>query len=282
MRLYLAPLTVWTARALGASRVVLDADDDDSAVLRALGEPAEAAAYERLARCWLPGCDEVFAASLLDAVGLSSRASAGNVGVIPNAVHLPHDMTQPPGTDRLLFVGNLTYAPNRLAAELLARQVLPLVRSRRAGTTLSLVGRHDDTLGPLADLDGVEVTGEVPDVRPHYEKADVVVAPLRHGAGTRIKILEAFAHERPVVATPVAAAGLTIGDEGIVRASSPTDLAVAVAHLLAEPARAASMVEHARRWVAARHSTEVVAPLVRDALLGRVRPDSTPSAGGGE
>ena len=70
-----------------------------------------------------------------------------------------------------------------------------------------MVGPHDAQLDRLAGPD-VEVTGFVSDLDTVYAATDVVVVPLRLGAGTRIKLLEAFAHGVPVVASRVAAAGL--------------------------------------------------------------------------
>jgi glycosyltransferase involved in cell wall biosynthesis len=58
-------------------------------------------------------------------------------------------------------------------------------------------------------LRGVEVTGAVADVAPFYRQADVVIAPVRAGGGTRIKIIEAAAHGVPIVSTRLAAEGTT-------------------------------------------------------------------------
>src|SRR4029077_16453319 len=122
---------------------------------------------------------------------------------------------------------------------------------------LDLVGPHGGALDDLGGGEGVRLTGAVPDVTPWYAGADVVVVPLRHGSGTRIKVLEAFAHARPVVATPVAVAGLDIdfdgeGSEGgrtVVIADSTDALARAVVRLLDDApeamiARAAALVAH--------------------------------------
>lgn len=270
LRTYLAPLGITLARQLGARRFVVDADDDDVAVLEQLGEHDEAAAFERLVQCWLPDADAVLAASALDAAGLAERANLAGVDVVPNAVPLPSGLVPARGDDRLLFVGNLTYAPNVAAARLLVGEILPLVRERHPGATLDVVGAHDARLDPLADAPGVRLAGGVPDVGPYYEHADIVVAPLRHGAGTRIKVLEAFAHHRAVVATPIAVAGLEVqpGRELEV-ADGPEELAGAIAALLDDPARAANLVDAAATLVATRHSPGSVGPLVRAAILER-------------
>ena len=271
MRLYLAPLGIHLAHHLGAPRVVVDADDDDGTLLRALGELDEADAFDRLAKCWLREADAVTAASATDAASIAVLAGIEAVDIVPNTMSLPAIEPPPaPGTQRLLFVGNLTYEPNRLAARELAERILPRVRLEHPSAMLDLVGgTNDGSLDDLASIEGICLSGAVPDVAPHYATADVVVVPLRHGAGTRIKILEAFAHRRPVVATPAAVAGLDLSDghEAVI-AESPDEIARAVVALLDDPDRAATIVDRAAALVATRYGPDVIAPLVRVAVLG--------------
>jgi glycosyltransferase involved in cell wall biosynthesis len=267
MRTYLAPFGIPLGRAIGA-RVVVDADDDDAPLLASLGDDAGAARADELARTWLPRADAVVAASPLDAAGIAARAGLEEVAVVPNAVPIPDAVPPPPGADRLLFVGNLTYEPNIAAARLLAEQILPDVRSRHEDATLQLVGSPAASVAALARHPGVDVAGAVPDVSTHYATADVVVVPLRHGAGTRIKVLEAFGHRRPVVATPTAVAGLAVEPEGhALVADDVTDLAALVDRVLAAPDEAAPMIDRAHRLVRECYSPAAVAPLVRAAVL---------------
>ncbi len=60
--------------------------------------------------------------------------------------------------------------------------------------------------------DKIHVTGTVEDVRPFYAKALAVVVPLRVGAGTRLKILEAMALGVPVISTTLGAEGIAVED----------------------------------------------------------------------
>jgi glycosyltransferase involved in cell wall biosynthesis len=268
MRLDLAPLGIQLAHTLGASRVVVDADDDDGALLRSIGHCAEADGYDRLAQAWLPDADAVVCASDIDATTLAGRTGVGPIGTVPNAVAVPTRVERAPGGERLLFVGNLTYEPNRAAARLLATEVLPRVRGVRPGATLDLVGEPDRSLADLGAIAGVRLTGAVPAVEPYYATADVVVAPLRHGSGTRIKVLEAFAHCRPLVATAAAVRGLDVtpGRE-FARGESADELAHAVDRVLADRAGTAVMVERAAEYVHARHRPDVVAPQARAVVL---------------
>lgn len=109
----------------------------------------------------------------------------------------------------IAFVGMMDYWPNIDAATWFAKEILPLVRARRADAHFQIVGaRPVAAVSALASLAGVEVTGMVDDVRPYLAAADVVVAPLRIARGIQNKVLEGMAMARPVVATPGALEGI--------------------------------------------------------------------------
>jgi hypothetical protein len=265
LRGYLAPLGCTLARALEAQRVVVDLDDDDEAFERAGGREQEADAIARLACAWLPGVDVVCAAAPAEASAIAARYGLRPLRVLPNAVRPPAVTSSPPGDQRLLFVGNLTYAPNLEAASVLAHEILPIVRETHPAATLELVGRHD---GALASSPHVDVAGHVEDLARCYAGADLVVAPLRRGGGTRIKLLEAFAHRRAVVATPAAVSGLAVRDgHEVALGGSAQEIAAHVGALLEEPRRAAEMVEAAARVLSERYLQDVVARQVWD-LVG--------------
>jgi glycosyltransferase involved in cell wall biosynthesis len=141
------------------------------------------------------------------------RASVAlpGVSVVSNGIELPPEPPAAGGGDgrTLLFVGFMDYPPNADAVRFLVGDILPRVRLAVPGARAVLVGRtSSEAVRRLHDGATVIVKGEAPDLRPHYENASVVVAPLRVGGGTRIKILEAFAWRRPVVSTSVGAEGL--------------------------------------------------------------------------
>lgn len=270
LREYLVPLGVALAARLGAERVVADLDDDAVALLAELGWSEESAATERLLAAWLPDVDAVAVAAPDDVAAVARRFGLAAVAHLPNAARGPSRPHAPrQGGDRLLLVGNLTYPPNIEAATTLAREVLPLVRAARPGATAALVGPCGAPVEGLA-ADGVEVVGRVDDLDPWYAGADVVVVPLRHGSGTRIKVLEAFAHRRPVVATPIAVAGLGVGhgDEVLV-GTTPGDLAAAVLAVLQDDALAERLVTAAGALHHDRYAPAAVAPVIRSVVLGR-------------
>jgi polysaccharide biosynthesis protein PslH len=287
LRGYLAPLGAALASQTGAARLVIDLDDDDEPLLREFGDDTEADALRRLFRAWLPDADAVLTASPGEADAISQRYGVDHVIAVPNSMRpVPNPTLPSTSAPRLLFVGNLTYRPNLEAASVLVEDVLPLVRRRRPDATVDLVGPVAPArLDHLAAVSGVTVAGLVPDVSPWYAQAAVVVVPLRHGAGTRLKVLEAFAQHRPVVATPVAVAGLDVEDgREVLLAETPAGLAGAVTDLLEAPDLGVALTRSAAVTLAGRYVPSAVYPTVRQAVLGRAIPPGQPvgSAGGAE
>ena len=179
-----------------------------------------------------------------------------DVTVVPNGTDYPDAVTPVPEDGPYVFVGACDYPPNVDAVSWWANEVWPLLRAPRP---LHVAGRRPEALGDLARHPGVEVLGEVDDVAPVLESAGLVVVPLRHGGGTRLKVLEALAHGRPVLSTTKGAEGLPLGEgDGVVRADDPVALAAAADVLLADGARRQRLADGGRA-VAREYDWRVVA-----------------------
>jgi glycosyltransferase involved in cell wall biosynthesis len=255
LRLYLAPLLDVLLERPERPRLVIDVDDLESAWRSRAGAREEAAAYARLEAAYLPAVDAVLACSAQDAAALRA-AHGARTGVLPNAVRPPAAIAPPSGRHDLLFVGTLSYAPNEDGARWLAGAVLPGLPGARA----AVVGRAPGA--GLRALAGprLEVAGDVEDVAPWYAGARVAVVPLHAGGGTRIKAIEALAHGRPVVSTPLGVEGLAVGEaEGVLVAGDAAAFARACGELLADPERAARLGAAGREWVLEHASVDVVA-----------------------
>jgi glycosyltransferase involved in cell wall biosynthesis len=261
VRSYLAPLGIAVAERLGAPWVTLDLDEDDAA----LADAEEADAYHRLLDVFGGSFEALAAASPAEALTIGSRHGLA-VQVVPNAVDVPPVGKRVRGDGvSLLLVGNLTYGPNADAARILAESVLPAVQ-RRLGSSarVTLVGPVDARVERLR-APGIEVTGFVPDLVPSYAAAAAVVVPLRVGGGTRIKLLEAFAHGVPVVASRAAAAGLEVAHERhLLLADDPDEVAAAVERLVSDAPLARRLAAEGRRLVETRYSTGVALEAARE------------------
>lgn len=222
-----------------------------------------AAASRRLETSLFPLYSMVLAASAEDARAVRRIAPGARVEVYPNAlpwVETPH-LTELP---RVVFSGNFEYHPNIDAVAFLVREIWPRVRSSFPELRLRLVGRGDRFIRHLLpagspEQTGIEVTGAITDARSEIAQARVVIAPLRAGSGTRIKILEAWAAARCVVATPLAAEGLAAHDgTNILLASSASAFAAEVVRLLGDPATRERIASYGRRTFEDLYSWEAV------------------------
>ncbi|ROR90124.1 glycosyltransferase [Nocardioides aurantiacus] len=200
------------------------------------------------------------------------RLGGANVVVVENGYERPDEPAEAAdhrSAPVVLMVGLLTYEPNLDAATYFAREVLPLLRRHVPGAVFRVVGRfdHEWQVATLRGLEGVELTGEVPDLGEELRAATLSVVPVRFGGGTRIKILEAFAYGVPVVSTTVGAEGLEVepGTHLLV-ADAPEDLAASCARLVGDLALRRALAAAGRRLWHARYRSDLVAPTISAAL----------------
>lgn len=168
----------------------------------------------------------------------------------------------------IVFTGVMNYFPNVDGILHFAHRIFPRIRARVPNAHFVIVGQRPTTrVRALADLPGIEVTGPVPDVRPHLGRAHVVVTPLRIAQGMQTKVLEAMAMQLPVVTTSKAYEGLDArpGRDLLVE-DDPVAFADAVVHLLEQPARRADIGRAARAHVEACHSRPALAANLKTIL----------------
>jgi glycosyltransferase involved in cell wall biosynthesis len=156
----------------------------------------------------------------------------------------------------------MDWLPNEDAIRYFTEQILPRIKQAVPGVTLTVVGR--DPFPGLVELSkrdsSVVVTGRVDDVRPYMDEAAVYIVPLRIGGGTRLKIYEAMAMEKPIVSTSIGAEGLPVADgEEIVLADTPETFADAVAGLLQQEDRATAIGKRAAAKVREQFGWDTVA-----------------------
>jgi glycosyltransferase involved in cell wall biosynthesis len=217
-----------------------------------------------------PRLSAAFACSQPDADEVRRRW-AFDCAVVPNGADverlgMPITRDEIPG--RILFTGTMSYPPNAQAARWFATEVLGQLRSRRPDVSFAIVGRDPPPdVVSLGSLEGVEVAGRVPDLRPWLAEAQVVVAPLLSGGGTKLKVVEAMAAGRPVVATSVGVEGID-GQHGehLLVADGSDAFAITVEKLLDDRARAARIAARAKALVTERYSWDAAALAMRDGI----------------
>ena len=206
----------------GRSATTLDLDEDDLAsftslaslerrrrnTFRAAWQEQEGKACDRLIGQAAGAVDLAFAASKAEVHNLCGRHAGLRIEYLPNAIALRGPC---PASRRntLLFVGTLGYLPNNEGLLWFLEYVLPRIRIRSTCRVV-IIGRGPPraSLRAAARRAGVFLLDSVDDLESYYRSARAVIAPMRSGGGTRIKLLEAAAFGVPSIATPEAASGL--------------------------------------------------------------------------
>ncbi|MCK4316438.1 MAG: glycosyltransferase [Anaerolineae bacterium] len=248
--------------------------------------------WQRLRRYEAHVCrraDRVLAVSDADAAALQSLVPGLAVTVIPNGIDTqtytptpPHSHTPTPPhphTPTLVFTGTMDFRPNVDAVLWFAQRVLPRVRAELPGVHFVVVGqRPHRRLDPLREDPVVKLTGWVEDTRPYIAQAAVYVAPLRMGGGTRLKLLEAMAMGKAVVATRLGAEGYPVTDgRELLLADTPADFAAVVVALLRAPERRAELGRAARTFVEQRYDWRVIVPRVEAVYEANPKPQAATS-----
>lgn len=229
----------------------------------------DAGKLRELERRWCPRVAMNVVVSSLDARRL--RAVAGDearVRVVPNGVDVAYMRTNQHGDPaHLIFTGSLGWYPNHRAARLLLDAIWPALAGTDGDWRLSLVGR-----GPPPDVRAatrdprVSVPGAVPDIRPYVADAGIYVCPITDGGGTRLKILDALAMRRAVVATGLAVEGLGL-EEGVhfLRAESASDFVAQIHRLRRDDVLRDRLAAAGRATVESRYAWPAIGEALEEA-----------------
>jgi glycosyltransferase involved in cell wall biosynthesis len=214
--------------------------------------------------------DTVVAVSDEDAHALQKFRQDDRVVVVPNGVFADSygaareqlDL----GENVLVFTGKMDYRPNIDAMGWFTAAVLPEIQKEVPDARLYIVGQKPHArVETLRDKKNVAITGWVNDVRPYLSAADVFVAPLRMGSGTRLKILEAMAAGCAVVSTQHAASGLGAeARSAMVVTDGETEMARAIVSLLRSSRDRQSLGGAAQDFVRQHYDWSVLIPKLLD------------------
>ncbi len=151
-------------------------------------------------------------------VYVSQGLDPSKIDVIPNGVDCDYfDPSRMPGSVKLAhpgvyFMGKLSYKPNTFGIFNYLTKVHPIVKKHIPQVKLYVVGMGCPPWleKELLKDNSVVLLGFVEDVRPYIYDADVCIAPLQAGSGTRLKILEYMASGKPVVSTSIGSEGINV------------------------------------------------------------------------
>jgi len=236
--------------------------------LRVVRHSLESLRYERMygrkASC-------LVAMSIPDARRMNRWFGHSNAVVIPSCIDVDHyasyHIGQPAKRHRLFYSGSMGWEPNVEAVFWFVKEVLPRISEKYPDAHLLIVGGDvPPELGEsLKDNPAVQFAGFVPDVRQFIAESEVCIVPLKKGSGTRLKILEYMAMQKPIVSTRIGAEGIDVTDgQDILLADEPEAFARAVISLFKDPELACRIGLDARNLIMQRYDAERVASSAKE------------------
>ncbi len=191
---------------------------------------------------------------------------------VPNGVDIEYFRPRPgEETPALIYTGGMNMFANRDAVEWFLESIWPLVKREVPEARFFAIGQRpsERVLEAAARDPSVEAPGHVADVRPWVARAAVYIVPLRVGGGTRLKMVDAMAQGKAIVATRVGAEGIK-GDDGrhFVLADEPEAFAREVVRLLRDPAARARLAAEARTRAEDTYAWSILGGTLVDAYRG--------------
>jgi glycosyltransferase involved in cell wall biosynthesis len=170
----------------------------------------------------------------------------------------------------VIFTGHMSFLPNQDAVRHFALDIFPEVRKRIPGLRFKIVGADPgEAVLALNCVDGVDVTGTVPDIRPYLAGASAFVCPMRMGSGIKNKILEAMSMKVPVVSTSLASKGIAHLPPNLVTIADDEDgFASSLSNLVQNPGGLGVIGELSRNFVKSHYSWEKTTHRYRDLFYG--------------
>lgn len=191
--------------------------------------------------------------SVEDQEFLKEKHGAKNINLLPNGVDLTvfgnevHDYSH---NDRILFTGNMDYAPNVDGVCFFVEEIFPQILAKFPNIKFIIAGQRPVSRVKNLESQNVEVTGFIKNLSEEYNKASVVIAPLRFGAGTQNKVLEAMATGVPVVCSEVGFKGLGVkSGEGVIMQNTAPEFAESVIDILESEDKRRNMGETGKKII---------------------------------
>jgi glycosyltransferase involved in cell wall biosynthesis len=205
----------------------------------------------------------------IDSDRLKDIAKDIHVDEVPNGVDIGY--FKPENTvqlnNSLIFVGTLSWYPNVEAVRFIGHKLWPALKSAIPDITIDVVGANPpDDIKQIGEIDeDFHVHGFVDDVRPYLSRSSVYICPIKDGGGTKLKILDALAMEKAVVAHPIACEGIQVENGlNVIFAETIEDYVHSIKSLLDNNRQRLSIGKAARELIEDKYTYEKVGKKLSD------------------
>ncbi|GHU42685.1 hypothetical protein FACS1894111_07020 [Clostridia bacterium] len=171
-------------------------------------------------------------------------------------------------TIKILLMGTWSWEPNRHGLIWFLQTVVPLLITKKMKFDMDIIGGGigKDILKLSDQYQNVNVKGFVNDIDEYFEKCDCLAVPLFIGSGQRMKIIEAFSKEMPVISTGIGAEGLLYtNNRNILIANSAEDFLEAFEKIKNDELRV-KIIQNAKQTFDENHSYRIIAKLIAEAV----------------
>jgi glycosyltransferase involved in cell wall biosynthesis len=227
----------------------------------------------------LENSDHICCCSADDKIGFVKKykISPDKISVVPNGVDLdefasmnieiPRDWEKKlSGHKTLLFMGKLDYQPNKEALKFINEVIAPELEEKQPGLFKIVICGGPIPSNAESFHNIIHFAGRVEEVVPWMKRADVCISPIFSGSGTRLKIIEYFSSNTPVVSTAKGAEGLgSTHNKDIVIAEKDT-FTNEIINLCSDADKSKSIAENAFLLAKNKFDWKVIRPLWRKAL----------------
>ena len=214
---------------------------------------------EQYEKSLCPKFDFNFTCSDLDTERLQAITQESRIHTIPNGVDI--EFFKPSGNkernSNILFIGTMNWYPNIEAVQFLGEQVWPELKLRLPTATADIVGANPPESIRKFSLDDerFHVHGFIDDIHPILDSAMCYVCPIKDGGGTKLKILDALAMGKAIVADPIACEGIDVEDGvNVLFAETKEEYVECIVRVFSEPELRKKLEKNARSLAVEKYS----------------------------
>jgi polysaccharide biosynthesis protein PslH len=188
-----------------------------------------------------------------------------NMGCIKPVIDMPfgislndYKITTNSQGNSLFHIGSMNWMPNINGIMWFLEEVWMQLIQEFADIKLSLAGRAMPASLMASSYPNVVIVGEVADAKTFMESKSIMIVPLFSGSGIRIKIIEAMAMGKIVIATAIAAEGIHYtADENIIIANTAQEFKTAITDIVTNKEKQSGIALNARRLIENEYNNDI-------------------------